>query len=87
MTREHAADDATRQFRRLLERMFRLDCADLDFGVYRVLAQRRAQLEALLDEGLLPQVQRALASTDADAREVFGPGGDTVAERSTRDRD
>ncbi|MFC1879350.1 DNA methyltransferase, partial [Chloroflexota bacterium] len=44
---------------RLLRGLFRTDQADLDFGIYRVINQKREEINRFLDEDLLPQVQEA----------------------------
>lgn len=49
------------KFRRLLQEMFQLDQADLDFGIYRIMNQKRDEIVRFLSEDLLPQVKGALA--------------------------
>ncbi|HCH65431.1 MAG TPA: site-specific DNA-methyltransferase, partial [Deltaproteobacteria bacterium] len=49
------------KLRTLLAELFQLDQADLDFGIYRILNQKRADVERFLDEDLLPQVKAAFA--------------------------
>jgi len=41
--------------------MFQLDQADLDFGIYRIMNQKREEIEQFLDRYLLPQVKTAFA--------------------------
>lgn len=43
-----------------LREMFQLDQADLDFGIYRIMNQKRDEIERFLDKDLLPQVREAL---------------------------
>ena len=43
----------------LLRELFQLDQPDLDFGIYRVLHARSAEVSEFLDEDLLPQVRAA----------------------------
>jgi len=43
----------------LLQELFQLDQADLDFGIYRIMNQRRDEVVRFLDKDLLPQVQSA----------------------------
>lgn len=57
---------AKKKFSRLLKEIFQFDCADLDFGIYRILAMRRAELERFLDDELLPQVEGILAAAAGD---------------------
>ena len=59
----------------LLRGLFQLDQADLDFGIYRVMNQKRAEVEHFLDHDLLPQVKTAFekyrpADTAAVQREL-----------------
>ena len=43
----------------LLKELFQTNQADLDFGIYRVINQRRDEINQFLDEELLPQVTDA----------------------------
>jgi adenine-specific DNA-methyltransferase len=61
---------AKKKFSRLLKEIFQFDCADLDFGIYRILAMRRAELERFLDDELLPQVEGILAAAAGDRTSV-----------------
>ncbi len=45
----------------ILREMFQLDQADLDFGIYRIMNQKREEIEQFLDRDLLPQVKTAFA--------------------------
>ena len=36
----------------LLQKLFRADAADLDFGIYRIINFRREQLQTFIDEEL-----------------------------------
>jgi len=45
----------------LLKELFQTDQADLDFGIYRVVNQRRDEINQFLDNDLLPQVKTAFA--------------------------
>ena len=47
------------KLRDLLRELFQLDQADLDFGIYRIMNQKRDEVERFLDEDLLPQVRAA----------------------------
>ena len=44
----------------LLREMFQLDRGDLDFGLYRIMNVKAAEIGAFLDRDLLPQVERTL---------------------------
>lgn len=50
----------------LLNEIFELDKADLDFGIYRIMNIRKVEMEAFLSEGLPKKVQEALAPFAAD---------------------
>ena len=45
----------------LLLELFQLDQPDLDFGLYRIMHAKTAEVTKFLDEDLLPQVKEALA--------------------------
>ena len=70
----------------LLREMFQLDRGDLDFGLYRIMNLKTAEITTFLDNDLLPQVQEQLDLTDnqervrleqelQDAREQARKGG------------
>lgn len=44
----------------LLAELFQFDQADLDFGIYRIMNQKRDEISRFLDEDLLPQVKQTL---------------------------
>jgi adenine-specific DNA-methyltransferase len=57
----------------LLKELFQTDQAELDFGMYRVINQRRDEINRFLDEELLPQVKTAFSeyqSVDKKSLEV-----------------
>lgn len=45
------------QFKEVLRELFQLNNPDLDFGLYRIMNQKREEVEAFLENDLLPQVQ------------------------------
>ena len=47
------------KLRGLLQELFQLDQADLDFGIYRIMNQKRDEVVRFLDKDLLPQVKLA----------------------------
>ena len=47
------------KLQRLLEELFQLDQADLDFGIYRIMNQKRDEIVRFLEKDLLPQVKTA----------------------------
>lgn len=48
------------QFRDKLREIFMMDHAELDFGIYRIMNQKRDEITKFLDKDLLPQVQKIL---------------------------
>ncbi|MBX3175699.1 MAG: site-specific DNA-methyltransferase [Gemmatimonadaceae bacterium] len=55
----------------LLQELFQLDQPDLDFGLYRVMHAKSAEVTKFLDEDLLPHVQQAFAQyQSADKAEI-----------------
>ena len=56
------------RLKRLLREMFQLDRGDLDFGLYRIMNMKAAEIEAFLDRDLLPQVKTALAGVADEQR-------------------
>ncbi len=45
----------------LLKELFQLDQPDLDFGLYRIMDAKSAEVTQFLDKDLLPQVRAAFA--------------------------
>ncbi len=48
------------ELRKILAELFQFDRADLDFGIYRIMNQKRGEIEKFLDNDLKPSVQKAL---------------------------
>lgn len=66
----------TEQYKKLiktLSEIFQLDQADLDFGIYRIMNQKRAEIIDYLDNRLLKQVAEILSQAQ---------GGDNAAIKS-----
>ena len=63
------AADKLERLKTLLREMFQLDRGDLDFGLYRIMNKKAAEVSRFLDEDLLPQVAEKLDLTSAEARE------------------
>lgn len=53
---------ASRKFQDLLRELFQFDCADLDFGIYRVMNYKRDVIEAFITEALPRTVKEELRS-------------------------
>lgn len=49
------------KLKNVLKEVFQLDQADLDFGIYRIMNQKREDITDFLDNRLLPQVKDVLA--------------------------
>ena len=47
-------------FKKKLEEIFMMDHAELDFGIYRIMNQKRTDIQRFLDLELLPQVKQVL---------------------------
>ena len=47
-------------FKKKLEEIFMMDHAELDFGIYRIMNQKRTDIQRFLDSELLPQVKQVL---------------------------
>ena len=65
------APESRRNFDRLkdlLREMFQLDRGDLDFGLYRIMRMKSAEIEQFLDRDLLPQVRTVIAGVDDEHR-------------------
>ena len=52
------------KLKNVLKEVFQLDQADLDFGIYRIMNQKRNEINDFLDNRLLPQVTEILQSND-----------------------
>ena len=71
------------KLRRLLEELFQLDQADLDFGIYRIMNQKRDEIIEFLDKKLLPQVQEAFSQyKSADKAEIKKQLDEAITEAS-----
>ena len=74
--RQHSPPASSEKFDRLkdlLRAMFQLDRGDLDFGLYRIMNLKAAEIEAFLENDLLPQVKSVLAGMADDERAaLFG---------------
>ncbi|MXY24901.1 MAG: site-specific DNA-methyltransferase [Acidobacteria bacterium] len=62
------AADKLDRLRALLREMFQLDRGDLDFGLYRIMNLKSAEVGAFLDNDLLPQVKEKLRLTSDEER-------------------
>ena len=65
------SDPAPRQFDKLvalLKELFQLDRPDLDFGVYRIMHAKSAEITKFLEQDLLPQVRDVLSQYESTDR-------------------
>lgn len=63
----------------LLRDLFQFDLSDLDFGLYRLLHLKRAEIEVFLTEQLPRQVEEAFASVAGQEQEALGHQLDDLA--------
>ncbi len=65
--------ESLKKLQNLLQKLFRADAADLDFGIYRIINYRRDQLQKFIDTELPNQINNALdANTEIEsARETL----------------
>ncbi len=63
--------DKLQQFRAILEDMFQLNQADLDFGIYRIMNQKRQEIIRFLDVDLLPQVEAAFVQVGGENKALL----------------
>ena len=86
------AISAREKFQALLRELFQFDCADLDFGIYRIMNHKRAVIEEFIENDLLALVTEEIASgalagqseaagelatARREVREAFGPNAIT----------
>lgn len=50
------------KFQALLKKLFQFDCAELDFGIYRIMNQKRAVIEQFIEKDLLDGIATELGS-------------------------
>jgi len=53
-------DGMKAKFQNLLRELFQFDCADLDFGIYRIMNYKRAVLEHFITEDLPRAIEEEL---------------------------
>jgi adenine-specific DNA-methyltransferase len=61
-------ENSLKKFQDLLRTLFQFECADLDFGIYRILNYKRSQVEAFITERLPQVVEEAFAQYAAADR-------------------
>src|SRR4051794_40972990 len=60
--------ERAQRLRELLRELFQYDRGDLDFGIYRVLNQRRDEIDRFLNEDLMPTIEAVFADSPDAAR-------------------
>ena len=68
----------------LLREMFHLDRGDLDFGLYRIMNLKAAEVARFLDHDLLPQVKTKLDLTTAEERAALEKKLEDAREAASR---
>ena len=53
-----------------LQEIFMMDHAELDFGIYRIMNQKRDEIQKFLQVDLLPQVKQALQGNSGNAQQI-----------------
>ncbi len=69
------------KLQRLLEELFQLDQADLDFGIYRIMNQKRDEVVSFLEKDLLPQVKEAFGHYKSADKSVLQTELDKLIEQ------
>jgi len=59
------------KLKRLLAELFQFDQAELDFGIYRIMNAKRAEITRFLENDLLPQVREVLSTYERESRAVL----------------
>ena len=72
------------QLKALLRAMFHLDRGDLDFGLYRIMNLKAADVVRFLDHDLLPQVKTKLNLTTAEERAALEKKLEDAREAASR---
>ena len=65
MTTEAASETHIRKFQDLLRELFQFDCADLDFGIYRIMNHKRDAVEKFVSEKLPAAISDNLETGEA----------------------
>ena len=72
------------RFQDLLRRLFQFDCADLDFGIYRIMNHKREAVDGYIDRDLPGAIEKAVGdgsiATEAERARVFEETRDQMIE-------
>ena len=80
-----ATEENIAKLKEKLRELFQLDRGDLDFGLYRIMAHKRAEVVAFLDNHLLPQVTEALGEIARSDQLILQTQSDVLAKRLEND--
>jgi len=58
------------KFKELLRELFQFDCADLDFGIYRIMNYKRDVIEKFITQDLLNSLKRTKNSRSLSSKFV-----------------
>lgn len=88
MQQDQNISESLQKLQKLLEKLFRADPADLDFGIYRIINHRREQVQTYIDDELPDIIENTLdanAEVESDhekledlKRQVVSAFGDDV---------
>ncbi|MCS4190703.1 adenine-specific DNA-methyltransferase [Salinibacter ruber] len=73
--------DSLQDFQDLLRDLFQFDVADLDFGVYRILNEKRDDIERFIEEDLVEGVRKELRAYEEGKMEARRKELDEAAEK------
>lgn len=76
------SSDSLQKLQNLLQKLFRADAADLDFGIYRIINFRREQLQTFIDEELPAEINKVLdvnAEIESDREKLEDLKKDVIA--------
>ncbi len=73
--KQSAPSEEQAKFQRLLRELFQFDCADLDFGIYRIMNYKRRVLDRYIERELPEAIEAAVGQgaihTEAERAKVF----------------
>lgn len=75
------ADDSLQKFKDLLRDLFQFDVAELDFGIYRILNQKRDDIERFIEEDLVAGVRQELHAYDEEQAEILRKEAENARKR------
>lgn len=77
-------EEPIEKLQRLLSEMFQFDCADLDFGVYRIMNHKREAIERFIQKELVEaigaELSRGVLASDARAAEEINELAEQIRE-------